>query len=216
LVRVGKDKNERVRYLSDSEETALRTVVAKSYNEHLPELEIALMTGMRQGEQFGLTWDRVDLDNATLRLNKTKNGKPRFVRLNSRALVVLRASREFSLGGTVPEPRGKRKSARACGRVFLLNLEPYWFADAIEEAGISDFHWHDLRHTFASRLVMAGVDIRTVQELLGHETITITMRYAHLSPQHAVQAVEKICKPSATSSATRENSDSNPVALSVQ
>src|SRR5215467_7655945 len=149
------------------------------------------MTGMRQGEQFGLTWDRVDLDNAVVRLKKTKNGKPRFVRLNSRALVVMRALREFSLGGTVSQPRGKRKSARACGRVFLLNLEPYWFGDAVEEAGISDFHWHDLRHTFASRLVMAGVDIRTVQELMGHKTIAVTLRYAHLSPAHRLDAVQR-------------------------
>jgi integrase len=99
LVRARKEDNERVRYLSDSEESALRAVIAKSYSEHLPELEIALMTGMRQGEQFGLTWNRVDLDNANVRLKKTKRGKPRFVRLNSRALVVMRALREFSLDG---------------------------------------------------------------------------------------------------------------------
>jgi integrase len=188
--------------LSDAEETALRAVIAKSYSAHLPELEIALMTGMRQGEQFGLTWDRVDLDNATVRLNKTKNGKPRFVRLNSRALTVMRALRELSL--------------KDGGRVFVLNQEPYWFGDAVEEAGIVDFTWHDLRHTFASRLVMAGVDIRTVQELLGHESVTMTMRYSHLSPQHCVTAVEKIFQATATRTATRENSDSQPVAPTVQ
>jgi integrase len=145
------------------------------------------MTGMRQGKQFGLTWDKVDLDNGTLRLESTKNRKGRFARLNSRALTVMRALYEFSLG---------------CPRVFVLNRKPRWFSNAVKDAGIEDFTWHDLRHTFASRLVMAGVDIRTVQELMGHKSITMTMRYAHLSPQHRVAALEKLCEASATATAT--------------
>ena len=64
------------------------------------------------------------------------------------------------------------------------------FGPAVERAGIENFHWHDLRHTFASRLVMAGVDLTTVKELVGHETITMTQRYAHLSPAHKLDAVE--------------------------
>jgi site-specific recombinase XerD len=74
----------------------------------------------------------------------------------------------------------------------FLNLVPRWFTDAALEANVADFKWHDLRHTFASRLVMAGVDIRTVQELMGHKQITQTMRYAHLSPQHRTGALEKL------------------------
>src|SRR5262245_33411945 len=160
------------------------------------------MTGMRQGEQFGLTWDRVDLDNGTVRLKKTKNGKPRFVRLNSRALTVMKALREFNVEEEGTGPR----------RVFIICKRPQWLHDAVQEAKIVDFHWHDLRHTFASRLVMAGVDIRTVQELLGHENITMTMRYSHLSPQHCVTAVEKLCQPTATTTATSENEDKKQVA----
>ena len=80
--------------------------------------------GLRQGEQFGLTWDRVDLDNATVRLQKTKNGKPRFVRLNSRALTVMKALHEFSIDD---------------GRVFPLQ-EPCFFPDAVAEAGVVDLH----------------------------------------------------------------------------
>ena len=68
-----------------------------------------------------------------------------------------------------------------------------WFEAALQRAGIKDFTWHCLRHTFASRLVMAGVDIRTVQELLGHKTITVTLRYAHLAPQHQLAAVQRLC-----------------------
>jgi len=70
-------------------------------------------------------------------------------------------------------------------------MKPRWFADAVKDAKLVDFTWHDLRHTFASRLVMAGVDIRTVQELLGHKSITMTMRYSHWSPEHRVAALEK-------------------------
>jgi hypothetical protein len=62
----------------------------------------------------------------------------------------------------------------------------------VESAGLTDFTWYCLRHTFASRLVMAGVDIRTVAELMGHKTIQMTMRYAHLAPEHNLAAVESL------------------------
>jgi integrase len=67
-----------------------------------------------------------------------------------------------------------------------------WFEDAVEEAKIENLTWHDLRHTFASRLVMAGVDIRKVAELMGHKTIQMTMRYAHLAPEHKLEAVKRL------------------------
>jgi site-specific recombinase XerD len=201
LVHQRKEDNGRVRYLSDAEETKLREVVQTSYGEHLAEVEIALMTGMRQGEQFGLTWEKVDLGAGTLRLEVTKNGKGRFVRLNSRALTIMRAMHQQSIG---------------TGRVFLINKKPRWFVDAVREAGITDFTWHDLRHTFASRLVMAGVDIRTVQELMGHKSIIMTMRYSHLSPQHRAAALEKLCEATATVTATSGQAPSVVVAPVVQ
>jgi site-specific recombinase XerD len=84
------------------------------------------------------------------------------------------------------------------GRVFVnMQGEPlksykHWFDPAVREAGISFFTWYCLRHTFASRLVMTGVDLRTVAELMGHKTIQMTMRYAHLGPAHTLAAVEKL------------------------
>lgn len=161
-------ENGRVRYLSDAEEERLRTAIQKSFPERLPEFEIALMTGLRQGEQFTREWGDIDLDAGTIRLPQTKNGQCRFVQLNSRALAALNMLHSRSIGH---------------GRVFS-NLVPRWFTDAVLQAQVEDFKWHDIRHTFASRLVMAGVDIRTVQELMGHKSITMTMRYAHLSPKH--------------------------------
>jgi len=79
----------------------------------------------------------------------------------------------------------------ASGRIFRVQ-KPRWFEDAVKEAHITDFRWHDLRHTFASRLVMAGVDLRTVQELMGHKSIQMTCRYAHLAPTHQLAAVERL------------------------
>lgn len=68
----------------------------------------------------------------------------------------------------------------------------HWFKDAVNEAGVRDFTWHDLRHTSASRLVMAGVGLRSVQDLMGHKSINVTARYAHLEPSEQLSAVEKI------------------------
>ena len=73
-----------------------------------------------------------------------------------------------------------------------LTSPRYWFEPAVKSAKIRSFSWHCLRHTFASRLVMAGVDLRTVQELMGHKSIQMTVRYSHLTPKHTLAAVEKL------------------------
>jgi site-specific recombinase XerD len=84
------------------------------------------------------------------------------------------------------------------------------FSPALDRAGIRDFRWHDLRHTFASRLVMRGVDIRTVQELMGHKTLALTQRYSHLSPAHKLDAVQRLTgadlgRATGTATGTRHN-----------
>jgi site-specific recombinase XerD len=199
LVRQSKEDNGRVRYLSDAEDATLRAVIQKSYVDHLPEFEVAVMTGMCQGEQFSRQWNDIDFDAGTIRLQISKNGKCRFIHLNTRALAALRMLHAQSVGS---------------GPVFP-NKKPRWFTDAVREAKLEDFTWHDLRHTFASRLVMAGVDIRTVQELMGHKSITMTMRYAHLSPQHRIGALERLCQPSATTGATSQFEEKKAVVVNV-
>jgi site-specific recombinase XerD len=92
----------------------------------------------------------------------------------------------------------ERDPKAKCPHVFLnRNGEPYKlistvFDDAVSRADIEDFHFHDLRHTFASRLVMAGVDLRSVQILMGHKTISMTLRYSHLAPEHLRKAVQSL------------------------
>ena len=84
------------------------------------------------------------------------------------------------------------------------------FNPAMKEAKVSEFRWHDLRHTFASRLTMAGVDLRTLQELMGHKTIKMTLRYSHLSPTHTLEAVNKLCltsQASGTRTSTEEKAE---------
>jgi site-specific recombinase XerD len=114
---------------------------------------------------------------------KSKNGNTRHIPLNSVAQAAFQELFARSSGQ---------------GRVFVnMQGEPlkgykHWFDPAVREAGISFFTWYCLRHTFASRLVMAGVDLRTVAELMGHKTIQMTMRYAHLAPAHKLAAVEKL------------------------
>ena len=200
LTRQKAENNSRIRYLSDAEETKLRAVMERNYPDRMPEFELALMTGMRMSEQLTLEWDEIDLDAGTVHLSQTKNGTSRFVRLNSRALSIMRMLYEQSSGA---------------GRIFPAK-RPDWFRSAIREAGIKDFTWHSLRHTFASRLVMAGVDLRTVQELMGHKSILMTTRYAHLSPEHRSAALEKLCQATATSTATEATETEKPVAPMVQ
>jgi integrase len=198
LLKRKREDNGRVRFLNQfvpekavleylgpyvDEESRLRAVISAKYPSHTPEFEIALHTGMRPSEQYGLTWDRVDLERKLVTIPRSKNGNTRHIPLNS---VALSAFQELF----------GRSSGK--GRVFVnINGEPlhgykHWFGPAIREAGIMEFTWYSLRHTFASRLVMFGVDLRTVAELMGHKTIQMTMRYAHLAPAHKLAAVERL------------------------
>jgi integrase len=184
LVRQRKENNGRIRFLSTEEEQALRKVMLEKGFKDAPQLDLALNTGLRLGEQYGLTWDCIDFDRRTLAIPLSKNGELRHVPLNDEALTALRAAR------------------KCCNDQPFVFLNRYgqrlvsprqWFNLAAKAAGLKNFTWHCLRHTFASRLIMAGVDLRTVQELMGHKTIQMTVRYAHLAPKHQLAAVQRLC-----------------------
>jgi integrase len=168
------ENNDKVRFLSDSEEQALLQATDPRFHSHLL---LSIHTGIRMSEQYSLKWKQIDFERRQLYLPKTKNGDPRDVPLNGTALAALEQLRSASDGDFVfphaESPRG-------------------WFLGAVERAALKDYTWHCNRHTFASRLVMAGVDLHTVGELLGHRTAQMTKRYAHLSVNHKQSAVERI------------------------
>ena len=184
LVAARTENNGRIRYLLPSEEKALRKVMRKLYQCHLPALDVAINTGMRLSEQFSLTWDSVDLQRREISLDETKNGSSRHIPINS---ICLAAFKTLSL-----KPHGRTDRVFQSVRGRAINNPRAWFEVALAEAKIENFRWHDLRHTFCSRLAMAGVDIRTIAQLAGHKTLAMAMRYSHLSPSHNLNAIERL------------------------
>lgn len=153
-----------------------------------PMVEISLNTGLRRGELFKIRWCDIKWDLSTpvltVRGSISKNGRSRAVPLNQRAVEVLRAWGEKRIGQDTLIFPGKN------GKPFNT-LKTAW-TKIIEDAKIVDFRWHDLRHTFASRLVMKGVDLNTVRDLLGHKDIKMTLRYSHLSPTVKADAIGRL------------------------
>jgi len=203
LIRRSKESLGRVRFLSYEEEAKLRKAIAATLPGRIKDegesafaqLDVALHTGMRKSEQFTATWDQVDLERGFIYLSMTKNGADRFVTLNSAAVQVLRRLQERHKRLGLP-PESTLFHSKRDG---LIKNPRKWFATALEQAKIEGVTWHTLRHTFASRLVMAGVDLKTVQELMGHKTIAMTARYAHLAPTHKLQALETLVRPGSVS-----------------
>lgn len=180
-VKLYHEHNARDRCLSPEEEARLIEALP---NRLRPLVTVALHTGMRRGELRALRWEDVDLATATIRVRRDKAGEGRWVALNSlarEALEEARRQQEAPSPYVFSSPRGR----------FLHNFERDW-RPALRAAGIPDFRFHDLRHTFASRLAMAGVDLYTVQRAGGWKTHVMVQRYAHLSPDHIRAAVERL------------------------
>ena len=157
-----------------------------TFTDHLkPMVLLALNTGMRRGELFNLKWVDVNFSGRILTVvgSTAKSGKTRHIPLNDEAMTVLRdwseQKRESELVFTSADG----------GR--MDNITTSW-ENLTKSAQIRNFRFHDLRHDFASRLVMAGVDLNTVRELLGHADIKMTLRYAHLAPEKLAAAVAKL------------------------
>lgn len=163
-----------------------------AYADHLkPMVLLSLHTGLRYGELANLTWGDLHLDQAILTVHgfKAKSQKTRHIPLNSAALSLLR-SWEKQRAGDSPLVFPSRDGGP------FDNVRSSW-EEALKTAEITGFRWHDLRHTFASLLVMKGVDLNTVRELLGHSDYQMTLRYAHLAPEHKAAAVARLVASSA-------------------
>ena len=188
-VKLLQENNRRLRYLSKEQCQELITVCE---NHLRPIVIMALNAGMRRGEILSLTWDRVDLRHGFILLDKTKNGERREIPINDTLRSTIQGlTRRLDIPHVFYDPQ-TGKPYQDVKRSFHT---------ALRRAKIQDFHFHDLRHTFASHLVMAGVDLTTVKELLGHKTLTMTLRYSHLAPAHKMKAVDildqALNKPSA-------------------
>jgi len=173
------------RILSKEEEDRL----LEAASAHLrPILVIALNTGMRRGEILNLKWNQIDFQKNEIRVEKTKSEKPRTVDINSYLLEKLL--------------RLKKKSDRS--QYVFINPKtgvPFTtvrrsFENACKDAGIEELRFHDLRHSFASRLIEKGVDIIRVKELLGHSSVRVTERYTHSNQKERKKAVELLCEKS--------------------
>jgi integrase len=211
------DNHRCIRYLSEDEESRLRGSLAArdpriraarenanvwrrqrgypelpelgdhTYGDHLtPMVLLSLNTGMRRGELFRLRWVDVNFQTKTLTVRgaTAKSGQTRHIPLNTEAMMVLRAWHQQTPETALVFP-GKQGEP-------LDNVRKAWGA-LVRAAEMHQFRWHDLRHTFASRLVMAGVPLNTVRELLGHTTPSMTLHYAHFAPDHKAEAVNRLC-----------------------
>lgn len=205
----------KVRYLSDAEERNLRDAIeareerrcverdsanhwraergyvplpslrAFVFTDHVkPLILLSINTGCRRGELFDLTWSNVDLDRRILTVTgaTAKSRRTRHIPLNREATAVMlnwRAQSEDTSGLVFVNEQGERfDRANSSWRRLL------------KDAQITAFRWHDMRHHFASRLAMGGVDLNSIRELLGHSDYAMTLRYAHLAPEYKLKAVE--------------------------
>ncbi len=181
-----------VRYLKPDEEKRLRAVLQKAVDACGPqneqrrkrlqhriyELDVALGTGMRKGEQYGLRWSDIDFDRRVITLRDTKNGSSRTVPMIDDVVSAFRQLKKLSL-----ERKDRaidRPNAAPDDVVFGIGDNKKWWEAALKDAKIKAFRWHDLRHTFCSRLAQAGVSLKVIQEAAGHKTIQMSARYAHM------------------------------------
>ncbi|MBX9903972.1 MAG: site-specific integrase [Burkholderiales bacterium] len=202
VLRVNKETEStgRVRFLSDDERKALLAACKKST---LPELYLivlmALTTGMRRGEILGLRWPDVDLERRLIVLQKTKNGERRSVPAVPEVAALLREYakvRRLDTDLLFPAKPIRKKSpviAEKAKDIGPLWFDAWWY-EALKQAGIQDFRFHDLRHTAASYLAMSGATTPEIAAVLGHKTLSMVKRYAHLSDQHTGAVVERMTR----------------------
>jgi integrase len=199
------DSKSIIRYLSDGERERLESSLEErerrlqrkdggnprgEFWDYLrPAVLVSLNTGIRRNTLFSLVWGDVDFASQTLSLRGeiSKNGKTARIPLNDDAFDVLSSWRGQS------EKRGDSDLIFPSPKTGdkLHNARRSW-EGVLREAGIDNFRWHDMRHDFASQLVMRGVDLTVVCELMNHSNLKLTMRYAHLAPKQKLDAVQAL------------------------
>lgn len=177
----------RTRYLTDAERAKLLAAVDAERDPRLAAVtRLALLTGMRLGELMGLRWADVDLDRGLASLPRTKAGHPRPVALSAPAVEILRELRSHRVVGWEHVFAGRPHGAPLFPRSAWNR--------AVVKAELDDFRFHDLRHTFASALLSAGASLPELAAALGHRTLAMVQRYAHLEKAHAARLVERVAE----------------------
>ncbi|MBP8282686.1 MAG: tyrosine-type recombinase/integrase [Chromatiaceae bacterium] len=197
LTKVSKEKEPRgrCRYLSEEERDRLLAACRDSASPDLyPAVVMALATGARQMEIMGMRWPQVDLKRQTATLEDTKNGDRRVLHLDALPLAILteRAKvRRIDTDLIFPARDRPRRYSQLPQEVKPLDLRTP-FETALKRADVQDFTWHDLRHTAASYLAMSGASLAEIAAFLGHKTLAMVWRYAHLSESHNAGVVSRM------------------------
>jgi integrase len=184
-VRRLREPRGRVRFLDDAERTRLLAACQASANRWLyPVVVLALSTGARKMELLGLTWKDIDLRQARLVVHQTKNRERRALPLAGLALAELQTlAKVRRIDSPLVFPRADGRQP--------IDLRYAW-AQALQAAGLVDCRFHDLRHSAASYLAMNGASLREIAEILGHKTLQMVHRYAHLSELHTAGVVARM------------------------
>jgi integrase len=189
LLKITKPKEPRgrVRFLSDEERQCLLESCKVSENKILYMVVVlALSTGARRMELLGLHWKDVDLQRGVIILHETKNGERRVLTLSGHALELMKQhekARNLNCDLVFPGKNPKNP----------IDVRSTW-ETALKRANIANFRFHDLRHSTASYLAMNGASLAEISEVLGHKTLQMVKRYAHLSEEHTSEVVAKMNK----------------------
>ncbi len=189
MISKKKEARARVRFLSDAERTVLLKACEDSRWPALHTLVLlALSTGARRGELINLKWKDLDLKDARAIIPRTKNGDARTLPLVGKALAALRA---LKLKGSALSPWVFQQPSGLPGP--YANFDDHW-RTALKESGIEEFRFHDLRHSCASCLAAQGSSLLEIADTLGHRSMAMVKRYAHLTQTHKVAALEKMAQ----------------------
>jgi len=179
-IRFLRENNARTRYLSLEE---CQRLIASCMAPHIRAMvSVALHSGMRLGEILNLRWYDLDFSSGFILVRDSKNGESRHVPMDATLFALFRAY-PHRLGTDLVF------SSPAGGHIVDVRTG---FLNSCKRAGLIDLHFHDLRHTFASQFVMSGGDLYILKEILGHKSITMTQRYAHLSPTYKIKAIDRM------------------------
>src|SRR5947208_4341961 len=175
-----RENNARTRYLSLEE---CQRLIASCIAPHIRAMvSVALHSGMRLGEILNLCWHDLDFESSFILVRDSKNGEARHVPMDATLSALFRA---------YPHRLGTDLVFSSSSGGHIVDVRT-GFLNSCKRVGLTDLHFHDLRHTFASQFVMAGGDLYILKEILGHKSLNMTQRYAHLSPTYKIKAIDRI------------------------